>query len=576
MRDSKFCPGAHVRPNAIALASAIRTVTACLAMLLFPLSVMAAPTQVPNAGRSIRDIESIRPAQPPAAAPELDLPQRQPQSEPPADAHAARLAVSAFYIDGNEVFPQEELLRLLDDLKGKPLTLAELRAAAERVTDYYRTHGYVLARAFLPPQEIEDGRVHISVQEGRYDRIILENRSRTRDGVLQQPLRNLKPGEPIYGPDLERTLLLISDVPGVTAKGTLRPGEQSGSTALVVETESAPLLNGSVDADNYGSFYTGEYRLTGNVNVNSPLRLGDRLDLRLLGSNGRQHYYRAAYQVRVGTQSTQLGVGYSSMSYHLGKDFEVLEAHGTASVRSVFATQPLIRSRTFNLNAQFQYEDKRLRDDIDLYGVSAGKRVELWTLSLDGSRDDDFLGGGRSYFYLGYGSGQLRFGNAFDGMLDARTARTSGRFSKLTFSGGRLQRLPGRLQLLAQANAQWASGNLDSSEKLGLGGPYGVRAYALGAGSGDQGWVASAELRYALAAHWTISAFIDNGVISVNKHPWVSGSNEVRLAASGVGANWTDRNQQVSLTAAWPLGAREVNDVPKRDPRIWLHATQYF
>ncbi|MGT2494598.1 hypothetical protein ACU4GD_39615 [Cupriavidus basilensis] len=74
------------------------------------------------------------------------------------------------------------------------------------------------------------------------------------------------------------------------------------------------------------------------------------------------------------------------MGYHLDKDFAVLEAHGRASIRSVFVSQPLLRGRAFNLNAQLQYDDKRLRDEMDLFETSvARKRVGLWTAGVNGN-----------------------------------------------------------------------------------------------------------------------------------------------------------------------------------------------
>ncbi|PGP54024.1 hypothetical protein CN998_33340, partial [Bacillus cereus] len=84
-------------------------------------------------------------------------------------------------LEGNRVFATERLQPLLADLQGQELDLAGLRAAAQRITDYYQKQGYVLARAFLPPQDIENGLVRIAVVEGRYGRIEVQNRSRALD-----------------------------------------------------------------------------------------------------------------------------------------------------------------------------------------------------------------------------------------------------------------------------------------------------------------------------------------------------------------------------------------------------------
>ena len=43
---------------------------------------------------------------------------------------------------------------------------------AARITDLYREHGYILARAYVPAQEMRDGAVEIGVVEGRVGKIV--------------------------------------------------------------------------------------------------------------------------------------------------------------------------------------------------------------------------------------------------------------------------------------------------------------------------------------------------------------------------------------------------------------------
>ncbi|NUA30681.1 ShlB/FhaC/HecB family hemolysin secretion/activation protein [Cupriavidus basilensis] len=532
---------------------------------------------IPRAGQAMRDLETVRPELPAPSSLELDLPKADDRTAPAASAEPGiRLKVQGFRIDGNKVFDSAQLLPLLGDLNGSEQDLAGLRAAADRITAYYHAHGYLLARAFLPPQDIGDGMVRLQVMEGRYGRIVLQNKSRAIDGVLRQPLSRLRSGEAVHGAELERSLLLLNDIPGAEAKGTLQSGTEPGTTDLLVEAEPGPLAGGSIEADNYGGYYTGEYRLGGSFYLNNPLRLGDQLSLRVLGSDKRQRYYRAGYQLPVGPWSTRVGVSYSDMGYHIGKDFAVLEAHGRASIRSVFVSQPLLRSRAFNLSAQLQYDDKRLRDEMDSFKTSVGKRVGLWTAGVNGNAEDNVFGGGQTMFSASYSTGRLRIDDPLTEFIDQISARAGGSFSKMNLSAARLQRLSNRFQLYAQANAQWASGNLDGSEKFGMGGPYGVRAYALGAGSGDQGWQASLELRYAVAPGWQLSAFVDKSVVDISKQPWARGRNTRRPTGAGIGGAWAGQGHQISLALAWPLGQRDESGGPVRSPRFWVQGAQYF
>ncbi|WP_242702482.1 MULTISPECIES: ShlB/FhaC/HecB family hemolysin secretion/activation protein [Achromobacter] len=526
----------------------------------------------------MRDLESALPAMPAATtAPDVELPaQQRPAIESDVEDSGLSVVVKQFRVEGNHAIDEAVLMALLADLTGAELTLAGLRAAADRITAYYNDKGYVLARAYLPPQDVDAGIIRIAVLEGSYGEISLENRSRVRNAVLEQPLATLRPGEAVQARELEHALLLLSDLPGVTVKGTLRPGAQVGTTCLLVDADPGPLVFGSVDADNFGGYYTGEYRLSGSVGVNSPLGLGDQLNLRLLSSDRAQRYYNAAYQLPLGPWSTHLGVGMSRMNYELGKDFELLEAHGRADVSTVFIQQPLVRSRGAGLRLQLQYEHKRLADSMDLFELTSRKRVGLWTAALAGSSEDGWLGGGQTVVHLAYGRGQLRLGDAQAEYADSQTTRTAGWFARTNLSASRLQNLAGRFQLFGRVDAQWASKNLDSSEKFSLGGPYGVRAYPLGAASGDEGWQASAELRYLLAPGWQLSAFADQGSVRINKYGWTSEGNRIDLGAAGLGVTQFGSRHQVALTVAWPMGRRLPATQADQEPRFWIQASRYF
>src|SRR5690606_22578102 len=67
---------------------------------------------------------------------------------------------------------------------------------------------------------------------------------------------------------------------GVEVSTTLVPGETVGTSDLHITAAPTPLVNGTIELDNFGNKYTGEYRLGGSLRVNSPFGLGDRFDLR--------------------------------------------------------------------------------------------------------------------------------------------------------------------------------------------------------------------------------------------------------------------------------------------------------
>ena len=165
--------------------------------------------------------------------------------------------------------------------------------------------------------------------------------------------------------------------------------------------------------------------------MNSPLRLGDQLSLRLLTSDRKQRYYYAAYQAPVGPALTRLGLNVSNMRYALGHDFEILEAHGSARTTGIFMQQPLITGRHFRLEARLQYEDRQLRDDIDMFSQRHAKRIRLGTASLSANGEDSLFGGGRSAAYISYSHGSLRLETEAQRIRDRALNCSAGGFGKL-------------------------------------------------------------------------------------------------------------------------------------------------
>ncbi|NMG68042.1 ShlB/FhaC/HecB family hemolysin secretion/activation protein [Azoarcus indigens] len=540
---------------------------------LFGLPLTHAASIPPDAGQSMRDIEQRPPQLPPRQQLELELP-ASPAAAPADDGR--QVPVSGFSIEGNSTIASGELLALLADLRQRSLTLTELQEGAGRITRHYRERGYPLARAYLPAQDIgDDGMVRIAVLEGHYGEVRVERHGRISNAAVA-PLAALRPGDAVRAAPLEHSLLLLQETPGVEVESTLRPGATVGTTDLLVEVRPGPLLSGAIDADNFGNRYTGAYRLGATVNLDSPLGLGDRLTLRAMGSDEDQRYYRAAYQLPVGPLGTRLGLSYSDMDYQLARDFDMLDARGNARIFAVQLAQPLVRARDFSLSAGLEYADKRLRDEIGLFASRNDKRSQVLTASLSGTSRDDWLGGGVNSFALELAHGRLQLDDEALRLLDSLTARSRGGFTKLNPSLLRLQRLDERFSFYAQLQGQWADGNLDSSEKFSLGGAYGVRAYPQGEASGDEGWLARLELRYALSPAWQLAAFADHGAVRINKKPWSEGDNHRQLSGAGISASWSDRDWQLNAMAAWKLGGERPESDSDRSPRVWLQVVRRF
>lgn len=532
--------------------------------------------QPPSAGSQLQQIPQAPRPQP--KSPEFRIEQGKQAPLPLTDQTTVR--VNSLRITGAQAFTEAVLLEASGFKPPAVMSLADLNGLAERVSDYYHAQGYFVAQAYLPAQDIKDGLVTLAVLEGRYGAVTIRNESRLKDSVAMG-LMEPAPHDAVTIAPLERSLLLLTDLPGVQVRSTLTPGASVGSSDLVLDVVPGPLVSGSVDGDNQGNRYTGRNRVGASLNLNNPSGYGDIASLRLLTSGEGLNYARAAYQVQV--ERAKVGVAYAYLDYSLGREFASLQAHGTAGIASIYASYPLLRSRQSNLSVQLAFDSKRLRDEVDTTRLSQTKKVQVLMLSLNGDHRDSSAGPALNTYSLTGTVGNLDLQDPAARAADAAAAKTQGSYSKLGFNVARLQSAGGSAQLYAAASGQVASKNLDVSEKMPLGGANAVRAYPEGEAYGDRGFVLTLEARYTLPMADSVPGqvqligFIDTGAVTLSRNPWFPGKNTRKLSGAGVGLNWwlgSDFNLKAFY--AHKVGNAPATSVPDASSRFWIQAVKYF
>jgi len=574
-----------IRCNPLTLRHPAKPLLLTLFAFIAPQSVQAAGPVVPGAGTLIQEVRPVQTLTPRPAIPglivELGGEAKLPTSIP--------FALNTIKISGNTVFDTQTLQALVKDAVGKSMTLSELASVTARITDYYRRHGYLLARAIIPAQTIQDGLVNIKVIEAHYGTISFDNRSEVNETLLTATLSPLQSGQAIEQAKLDKVLLLLSDIPGVMAEATLKPGESMGMSDLAVNViPEGVFVTGNVTLDNYGSRYTGRNRLGATVNFIEPLKHGDILSLGGLSSGSGMKYGHLSYEALLIGQGTRMGGSYSALNYELNKNgLASLDAHGEAQVASLWMKHPLMRGRNLNLNGQIRYDRKSLSDRIDTVAQLTDRHLGGWTAALSGDMRDAFLSTGAvNTWYAGWTSGRLGFKDATAELNDSSTANTQGSFSKYNVSYGRLQNLSRKSALYFSYSGQWASTNLDSSAKFILGGPYTVRAYEMGAVSGDAGQLITGEFRYDMgqAGYGQLQtvAFIDSGRVTINRNTWVTGENSATLSGYGVGLNWQGDSESIAnqwmvkANIAARIGSASVLIASDAATRAWFTISKGF
>jgi hemolysin activation/secretion protein len=517
-------------------------------------------------------------------------PKAPPEFEPPAPMQSlggVTVTVKVFTFAGNTLLTSKQLAPVVAKFVGRPIGFTDLQNAAIAVATRYRQAGWVV-RAYLPQQDVTGGTVIIQIVESKLGAVRVEGEANhvsskqvTRIIEDAQPL-----GAPMNANALDRGLLLVGDLAGVTANGKLAEGEKQSQTDLVVNVADSAPISGNVTADNAGQLATGAGRIIADVDLNSPAGIGDRADLLVLGSQG-SNYARIDYSLPVGGEGWRVGINGSHLGYRvITSDFEALDAHGTSTTAGLEASYPLLRSRLANLYVGLNAGDNRF--DNDSAGVTTTRySIQTASASLYGNVFDSLGGGGANNGSLTFEQGIDDLGGSPSEAADALTTHTAGAFRKLHLALSRQQMVTERFSLYAALSGQLSNKNLDSSEKFYLGGADGVRAYPENEGGGAEGLLADLEGRVKLPANFNAAAFVDWGSVRINKDndfPGAATPNTDDLKGAGVSLGWV-APFGLSAKATWahrigtnpdPTSTGDDQDGSHIENRVWVQLSMPF
>jgi hemolysin activation/secretion protein len=448
----------------------------------------------------------------------------------------AGFTLSTIALEDLTVFTAEQLRPYYESYLGKTVTLNDLTQIANAITAHYRSAGYILSRAYVPPQRVENGVVEIRIVEGSINRVRFEGVP-TTSGWLAEYADKIQNAKPLDAPSLERYLLLINDLPGVSAHAVIQPSADTPGTADVVVMIQEKIMDGSLTVDNRGTRYMGPVEGGLTLNANNVLGLYDQTQLRGVGTTqfDEMHYAEIVHTEQLDSEGTKLAVsaGYT----HTAPDYKLapFEIEGRDDVFSLDVSHPFLRSRQANLFGDVKF-DVRQTDTSSLNVPLYDDRLRV--LRAGGSYDyvDDFAGINKVETELSKG-----FDWDAASSVGARSRATGEPdFVKETAQASRLQPIGGPVNLYVAATGQWSADTLLTSEQFGIGGAEFGSAYDPSEIAGDSGLAGRAELQYARSGDleyvqsFQLYGFYDIGAVWL-RNPSNGQNPEASLADTGVG-----------------------------------------
>ncbi len=427
------------------------------------------------------------------------------------------------------------------------VALAKLDELALVLARKYREHRRVIAPVFLlGEQDVTQGIITFQIVEGRLESLsvadkdgdgfsIPEFRVEYANNVLRFHAEALK-GRVLTEQEFERTVMILEDLTGRRYSAQMYAGQtpQGVSGSLVESTQAIlPEFQANVRADNQGSPALGQHQFSASLLWRPVQTLSaDQFYLSYMTSEtALVSAFALGYEIPVGNSGLRAGLRGSLVKYELGGAFTATLATGTADSASAYLAYPLIRTLTASLDSTLTLSRASLEDR----NTSTINPRDLNTLSLEfrGAMKDD--SGGQTSAALGVTLGNLSFATSAQKAAD--TLGLQGGSLMFFYELSHARRLGEQGDITLMLRGQSAQANLDSYQKMSVGGINGVRAFAPTENNGDDAFLARLEIGRSFSM-WSLehrlAVFYDQAKVAINHAPTSASSNDVTLAGYGI------------------------------------------
>jgi hemolysin activation/secretion protein len=503
----------------------IRTKTAAALLWL-----CLAPTVAWAQGGSLIIDQNRTDRAPPAPAPGKPAPSGAQAPVVATQAVIQPFVVKSIQLDGATV-PARLMGPVFHPYVGQRIDGAGLTRLTQAVSDAYGRSDVALYTVFLPNQTFAGGVIRLQVVEGYIAEIDVRDEGGARKdlGLVRRMAAPALRQRPLRGSTVQRSILLIRDIPGITANVQFLRGAAPGAVVLAIGVKRKAFGLG-LGINDQGTSELGRTQVEADLTANSLIRAGDqtRLTVAVPTDIQRFQYYAISHSEILNDS----GLTASASFGYLRTLPKSIPVHGTAETAGVSLSYPVIRSNKQNLVATVSFD-----------GVNSDNALFGQLLSADHTRAARVAA---SYNRV-QGKATLAVSAAASFGVDAFGARVTSPllstkdFKKLNLRAAADYRITPRWTFRLRGTGQISGDRLPAVEQLPLGGAEFGRAFESAVVVGDQGLAGSAELGYMpkrlprLINGSEVYAYADDGEVWTKDRVIIPRQTFV-LASAGLGA----------------------------------------
>ena len=178
--------------------------------------------------------------------------------------------IDAIQVQGVTQLLQARVDEITQPFLGRCLGVPEVEQILGEITRAYMLRGFVTTRAYLPAQDLGQGKLQILVVEGKVEKVRIEGQG--RKGFRPGNTIPTAPGDLLNLRDLEQGIDQINRLQSNSASFDIVPGSEPGLSEVIVRNTPARFYRWNLSADNQGSDSTGKQQL--GVSFSSDSALG--------------------------------------------------------------------------------------------------------------------------------------------------------------------------------------------------------------------------------------------------------------------------------------------------------------
>lgn len=483
-----------------------------------------------------------------------------PENEPQSADVEMKFDLKKIETDPSMVLKQEEIDNVTSPYVGKSITVKDLYKIIDDINNLYIKKEYMTCRAFLPPQTIHEGVVHINLVEGRTGNVTVEGNKSTNTGYITSWFP-LKEGEIANTGTLNRSLQRFNGTNDVALRIKMQAGKKEGTTDYVLYAFEPKLHNFTLYSDNNGYETSGRYRYGFFYNWRSVTGRRDSLRLSYLHSSG-SNAYSIGYTSPLGTSGLKLDLDYTGNKNEVvSGDLKPLGIEGDAKAYSVGLRFPLVVTNTNRCELGLTYLSQKSKTTLGHGRIpwmdDKLTRYNLYVAFTNYGKD--------SVFYHRYGLMRSNKTNMYGVKENVNLYQINMYWRK---------GLPNKHAFVTRFSGQFGDKSyMSTTNRFYVGGMNTVRGYEESFISGDKGFALGLEYHFPINGDKLHGfTFLDYG--------WVDGGYAIpganTLMSTGVGVIWENNNDfNASLLLGVPL-KRDVGGKKTDSVRLQFSISKTF